>query len=77
MLKGTNRSPDEVLGKCPTKWGTVTIEKVAINAVMAGAKPEYLPVIIGAMESFVGENGPGGDGERFFNTLAHRAPSTW
>jgi hypothetical protein len=69
MLNGTNRSPDEVLGKCPMKLGTVTIEKVAINAVMAGAKPEYLPVIIGAMESFVGENGPGGDGERFFNTL--------
>jgi hypothetical protein len=69
MLTGTNRSPGEVLGKCPMKLGTVTIEKVAINAVMAGAKPEYLPIIIGAMESFVGENGPGGDGERFFNTL--------
>jgi hypothetical protein len=69
MLTGTNRSLDEVLGKCPMKLGTVTIEKVAVNAVMAGAKPEYLPVIIGAMESFVAENGPGGAGERFFNTL--------
>ena len=69
MLSGTNRSPDEVLGKCPLKLGTVTIEKIAVNAVMAGAKPEYLPVIIGAMESFVGENGPGGDGEKFFHTL--------
>ena len=64
MLTGTNRSPYEVLGKCPMKLGTVTIEKVAVNAVMAGARPEYLPVIIGAMESFVAENGPGGDGGR-------------
>jgi len=69
MLSGTNRSPDEVLGKCPLKLGTVTIEKIAINAVMAGARPEYLPVIIAAMESFVGESGQGQDGEFFFHTL--------
>jgi len=69
MLTGTSRSPDEVLGKCPLKLGTVTIEKIAINAVMAGAKPEYLPVIIGAMECFVGESGPGEEGEFFFHTL--------
>jgi hypothetical protein len=69
MLSGTSRSPTEVLGKCPLKLGTVTIEKIAINSVMAGAKPEYLPVIIGAMECFVGESGPGQDGEKFFHTL--------
>jgi len=69
MLTGTSRSPDEVLGKCPLKLGVVTIEKIAINAVMAGAKPEYLPVIIGAMECFVGESGPGQAGEFFFHTL--------
>jgi hypothetical protein len=69
MLSGTSRSPDEVLGKCPLKLGTVTIKKIAINAVMAGAKPEYLPVIIAAMECFVGENGKGKEGEYFFHTL--------
>lgn len=69
MLAGTRRAPDEVLGKCPLKMGTVTIEKIAINAVMAGARPEYLPVIIGAMECFVSESGPGQDGEFFFHTL--------
>ncbi len=69
MLSGTSRSPDEVLGKCPLKLGTVTIKKIAINAVMAGAKPEYLPVIIGAMECFVGESGKGQEGEKFFHTL--------
>ncbi len=69
MLSGTSRSPDEVLGKCPLKLGVVTIKKIAINAVMAGAKPEYMPVIIGAMECFVGESGPGQNGEFFFHTL--------
>jgi hypothetical protein len=52
MLKGTSRSPSEVIGKVPMKFGIATIEKIAINAVMAGAKPEYLPVIIAAMEAF-------------------------
>ena len=51
MLSGTNRSPDEVLGTINPKQGTVTIEKIAISAVMAGARPEYLPVIIPVIES--------------------------
>ncbi len=50
MLTGTSRSPGEVIGKVPTQNGIATIEKIAINAVMAGAKPEYLPMIIAAME---------------------------
>jgi hypothetical protein len=52
MLQGTSRSPQEVIGKVPMKFGIATIEKIAINSVMAGAKPEYLPVIIAAMEAF-------------------------
>jgi hypothetical protein len=55
MLSGTNRSPDEVIGKVSPKQGIATIEKIAINAVMAGAKPEYLPVIIGIMEALTNE----------------------
>jgi hypothetical protein len=50
MLKGTSRSPSEVIGTVAPKNGIVTVEKIAINSVMAGAKPEYLPVIIAAME---------------------------
>ncbi len=50
MLKGTSRSPKEVIGTVAPKNGIVTIENIAINAVMAGARPEYLPVIIAAME---------------------------
>jgi hypothetical protein len=66
MLKGTSRSPSEVIGKIPMKSGTATIEKIAINAVMAGAKPEYLPVIIAAMEAFVA---PGYTGVGFWHMM--------
>ena len=50
MLRGTQRSPQEVVGKMrPTAtqedW-SYTVEQVAINAVMAGAEPEHLPVIL-------------------------------
>jgi len=53
MLNGTSRSPDEVLGLMAPGNGIATIEKVAINAVMAGAKPEYLPIIVAAVEGLV------------------------
>jgi len=56
MLSGTARSPHEVIGKVNPRQGAATIEKIAINAVMAGAKPEYLPVIIAAMEALMDEN---------------------
>ena len=56
MLSGTSRSPDEVIGKVAPGNGIATIEKIAINSVMAGAKPEYLPVIIAAMEGLTDEN---------------------
>jgi hypothetical protein len=50
MLKGTSRKPEEVVGHMrPTHFREAweyTVEKVAVNAVMAGAKPEYLPVIL-------------------------------
>jgi hypothetical protein len=52
MLAGTRRSPQEIIGQVAPKNGTATVEKVAINAVMAGAKPEYFPVILAAMEGF-------------------------
>ena len=52
MLAGTTRSPQEVIGQVAPKNGTATVEKIAVNAVMAGAKPEYFPVILAAMEGF-------------------------
>ena len=51
MLKGTSHAPDEVVCTQMAPEGRkVTVEKVAVNAVMAGAEPSYLPVIITACE---------------------------
>jgi hypothetical protein len=56
MLSGTSRSRNEVIGKIDPKLGVATIEKIAINAVMAGARPEYLPVIIAAIEALTDDS---------------------
>jgi hypothetical protein len=54
MLKGTSHRPDEVVGRMDggsfEPW-EFTVEKVAANAVMAGAKPEYLPVLLAIASS--------------------------
>jgi hypothetical protein len=50
MLAGTSRGPDEIVGRMrPTLFREAweyTVEKVAVNAVMAGCKPEYFPVVL-------------------------------
>jgi hypothetical protein len=51
MLKGTNRAPDELIGKIPPDYVPCTIEKVATNAVMAGCKPEYFPTVLASVEA--------------------------
>jgi len=51
MLTGTRRDPREVIATVPPNLAPLTIEKVAINAVMAGCRPEYLPVVIAALEA--------------------------
>jgi hypothetical protein len=51
MLKGTTRKPNELVGRIPPFLADCTVEKVAINAVMAGCKPEYLPVLLAALEA--------------------------
>lgn len=50
LLTGTDRAPNEVIGTMKPTEGQITVETVAINAAMAGAKPEYMPVIITALE---------------------------
>ncbi|MBI4319324.1 MAG: hypothetical protein HY675_12610 [Chloroflexi bacterium] len=51
MLEGTNRSPDEVLGHLPPSMGAATVWKIAVNAVMAGCRPEYMPVLLAVVEA--------------------------
>lgn len=51
MLAGTSRDPQDVVAVMPPNMGEVTVEKIAINCVLAGCKPEYMPVVIAAVEA--------------------------
>lgn len=61
MLTGTDLAPDHLLGELESRMGKATVEKIAVNAVMAGALPTYMPVLIAAtkllLESERGFNG--------------------
>jgi hypothetical protein len=50
-LATLGRDPAEVVGRLAPRYGAATLEKVAINAVMAGCRPEYLPVVVAAIEA--------------------------
>jgi thiol-disulfide isomerase/thioredoxin len=51
MLDGTTRDPTDVVASVPPHLADCTVEKAAVNAVMAGCKPEYLPVVLAALEA--------------------------
>ena len=51
MLHHTQRPPDDVIAAIAPAYGAATVERVAINAVMAGCDPAYLPVLIAAVEA--------------------------
>ena len=51
MLAATDRAPNDVLGKMQMRGGILTVEKVAINAVMCGVQPDAFPVVLAAAES--------------------------
>jgi len=46
MLRGTRRDPDEFIGRIPPAMEVATVRTVAIHALMAGCKPEFLPVVL-------------------------------
>ena len=50
MLGATDRQADETIGLIPPDNVPCTVEKVAINAVMAGCKPEYFPLVLAVVE---------------------------
>ncbi|MBI2865368.1 MAG: hypothetical protein HYX94_12510, partial [Chloroflexi bacterium] len=47
------RDAGEVVAEIPPASGLATVEKVAINAVMAGCRPEYMPVLLAAIEAMM------------------------
>ena len=50
MLTGTDRDHDDVIGPIPPAMEVATVRSVAVHALMAGCRPEYLPVVIAATE---------------------------
>lgn len=51
MLAGTTRAPEQTVAVVPPDLAACTVEKVAINAVLAGCRPEHLPVVLAAVEA--------------------------
>jgi hypothetical protein len=55
MLRGTTRAPGDVVAVMPPDLVECTVEKVAVNAVMAGCLPEHLPVVLAALDAACAE----------------------
>jgi len=55
MLQGTRRARHEVVARVAPGFGAATVERIAINAVMAGCEAEYLPALIAATEAVAEE----------------------
>lgn len=53
MVRTCGREPQEEIGEIPPAQGIATIEKLAINSVMAGCRPEYFPIIVAAAEAML------------------------
>jgi len=51
FLDAAGRAPGDVVVAEPVRRRTITAEKVAINAVLAGCRPEYMPVLVAALEA--------------------------
>jgi len=51
MVAGAGRAPDEVIAEVDPRRGLATVEKIAVNAVMAGCRPAYMPVLVAAVEA--------------------------
>ena len=57
FLAAAGLAPDEVIGEVPTREVVVTAEQVAINAVMAGCRADYTPVVVAACRAHLSEKG--------------------
>jgi hypothetical protein len=51
MVAAAKRNPSDVIGIVPPRWAPATVEKIAINGVMAGCLPPYMPLLIAAVEA--------------------------
>ena len=53
MVAGSRRQPQELVAALPPQNAPATVEKIAVNAVMAGCRPEYMPLVITSIEACV------------------------
>ena len=53
FISHIGEDPGEILGTEPVKGKNITIEKIAINSVMAGCVPEYFPIVVGIIEAIL------------------------
>jgi hypothetical protein len=51
MIAGSGRRASEVIAVLPPRWAEATVEKIAVNAVMAGCRPQYMPVLIAGIQA--------------------------
>src|SRR5438445_10946014 len=54
-VAASGRRGDDLVAEMPPRFGRATVQKIAINAVMAGCRPEYLPVVLAAVEAMCDE----------------------
>ncbi len=50
FIDASGRDASSVIGEIAPAWGKATVEKIAVNAVMAGCLPEYVPILIAAVQ---------------------------
>jgi hypothetical protein len=58
FIQASGLQADEVIGSVPPRKGRATVEVIAVNAVMAGCRPEYMPVILAALEGLTDAHFP-------------------
>jgi hypothetical protein len=58
FIEASGRQADEVIGIIPPRKGRATVEVIAVNAVMAGCRPEYMPVLIAALDGLTDRHFP-------------------
>jgi hypothetical protein len=56
FVAASGRAREEIIGILPPRKGEATVEVIAVNAIMAGCRPEYMPVILAAIEGLSDPN---------------------
>ena len=71
FLNAISHPPDKIIGTLPPRGGIATVERVTINSVMAGCRPEYLPIILAAVEAIAE---PDNNMAGWATTTGHNSP---